>query len=72
MERLSSSGTVTTQPARRHTDEDENVIPYLARLLASAFLRLAASRKALQDGQNRLDVADGNEAPLPGRRPARG
>ena len=36
----------------------------LARLLAAGYLRLLAARKAAQAGQNRLDVARDNEAPL--------
>ncbi|HKZ19223.1 MAG TPA: hypothetical protein VJQ57_03865 [Acidimicrobiia bacterium] len=44
----------------------------LARVLAAAYLRLLATRKAARDGQNRLDVARQNKAPLPQRRRARG
>ncbi|HKZ20273.1 MAG TPA: hypothetical protein VJQ57_09200 [Acidimicrobiia bacterium] len=51
----------------------------LARILAAAYLRLLAARKAASDGQNPtpdrqipLDVARQNKAPLPPRRRARG
>ena len=44
----------------------------LARILAAAYLRLLAARKAASDGQNLLDVARGNKAPLASRRRARG
>jgi hypothetical protein len=43
----------------------------LARLLAVAYIRLVQARKAALDGQNHLDVARGNKAPLPTRRRAR-
>jgi hypothetical protein len=50
-------------------------VRHLARILAVAYVRLLQARKAAQDVQNRLDVARGDKAPLPGtksRRVARG
>jgi hypothetical protein len=44
----------------------------LARILAVAYLRVLAARKAAQDERNRLDVGPHNEAPCPPRRRARG
>lgn len=44
----------------------------LARILAAAYLRLLAARKAATGGQNRLDVARDNKASLRSRRRARG
>ena len=50
----------------------------LARILAAAYLRLLAARKAASDGQNPapdrqnpLDVARQNKAPLPAERHTR-
>jgi hypothetical protein len=47
----------------------------LTRILAAAYLRLVAARKAATDGENQqnpLDCCSLPKAPCPSRRPARG